>query len=177
MIGPSHRVRGANCSRFTNTWSPISSVFSIELEGISKACTMNVIMNRPVTSTAARDARNSTVVSRGFSTCVFSFLATRFCPVSGRCPPLVDYSKCAVPACQLEQMADCVGEMIKSITRGGRSWHFVLDTAHRPIDQQGTPNDVFPGNEAPVAAIEALIAIITEHEIMPFGNYQFAVLD
>ena len=53
--------------RFTNTWSPISSVFSIELDGISNACTTNVMMNSPVTSTAASDDRNSTVVSLGFS--------------------------------------------------------------------------------------------------------------
>src|ERR1700722_15604703 len=53
--------------RFTNTWSPISSVFSIELEGISKACITKVMMNSPVTSTAASEDRNSTVVSFGFS--------------------------------------------------------------------------------------------------------------
>ena len=33
--------------RFTKTWSPISSVFSIELDGISNACTTNVMMNKP----------------------------------------------------------------------------------------------------------------------------------
>src|SRR5271166_3659877 len=74
-------VFGANLMRFTKTWSPISSVFSIELEGISNACTTKVMMNSPVTSTAARDARNSTVVSFGFSSATtlsstFSFLAT-----------------------------------------------------------------------------------------------------
>jgi hypothetical protein len=48
-------------------------VFSIELEGISNACTTKVMMNNPVTSTAASDDRNSTVVSRGFSsTSIFS---------------------------------------------------------------------------------------------------------
>ena len=47
--------------RFTKTWSPISSVFSIELDGISNACTTKVMMNSPVTSTAASEERNSTV--------------------------------------------------------------------------------------------------------------------
>ena len=59
--------------RFTKTWSPISRVFSIELDGISNACTTNVMMNNPVTSTAASDARNSTVVSLGFSSASLSF--------------------------------------------------------------------------------------------------------
>jgi len=53
----------------------MSRVFSIELEGISNAWTTNVMMNRPVTSTDAKDARNSTVVSRGFSSFFVSFLA------------------------------------------------------------------------------------------------------
>src|SRR5271167_4933932 len=143
-MGPSHRVRGANCSRFTNTWSPISRVFSMELEGISKACTMKVMMNRPVTSTAAREARNSTVVSRGFSACVFFFMATKFCPVNGRCTPLVDYSKCPIPARYLKQMADRVGEVIKFITRRGRNRQIILHAPHRPIDQQRTSDNVFP---------------------------------
>src|SRR6202044_1752017 len=101
--------------------------FSMELDGISNACTMNVIMNRPVTSTAASEARNSTVVSRGFSACVSSFVATRFFPIKvGRYSPLVDYSKCPVPASKLKQMADCVGEVIKFITRRGRNRHVFL---------------------------------------------------
>jgi hypothetical protein len=49
----------------------MSSVSSIELEGISNACSTNVMMNSPVTSTPAREARNSTVVSRGFSSTRF----------------------------------------------------------------------------------------------------------
>src|SRR5580692_8839947 len=178
-MGPSQRVLGANCSRFTNTWSPISRVFSIELEGISKACTMKVIMNRPVTSTAARDARNSTVVSRGFSACMSSLLtarlATRFFPVSWANPPLVHYSKCPIPASELKQMADRVGEVIKFITRRGGDWHVILCTPHRPVNQQRTTDNIFPRNEAPIAAVQALVSIISEHEIVLLGNDKFAI--
>ena len=53
--------------RSTKTWSPISSVFSIELEGMVKACSVKVMMNSPVTSTMAMEAINSAVVSLGFS--------------------------------------------------------------------------------------------------------------
>jgi hypothetical protein len=38
-------------------------VFSIELDGISKACKLNVIMKRPTTRTDAIDAINSSVDS------------------------------------------------------------------------------------------------------------------
>ena len=74
-------------------------------------------------------------------------------------------------------MADRVGEMIKFITRRGGSRHVVLHTPHRPIDQQGAPNDIFPRHEAPIAAVEALIAIVAQHEIVALRNNQFAVLD
>src|SRR5664279_1017684 len=52
--------------RSTKTWSPISSVFSMELDGMTKACRVKVMMKSPVTSTAAIEAMNSGVVSLGF---------------------------------------------------------------------------------------------------------------
>src|SRR5437868_12530450 len=73
-MGLIQRLGGANCTRLTNTWSPINRVFSIEAEGISNACNTKVMMKRPVTRTPAREARNSTVVSLGFS-CLISFVA------------------------------------------------------------------------------------------------------
>src|ERR1700675_2648824 len=69
-----HEVAGANWIRLTKTWSPTSRVFSIELEGIANACTMKVMMKRPVASTPAREARNSTLLSFGLA----SFLASPF---------------------------------------------------------------------------------------------------
>src|SRR5208283_192458 len=45
----------------------MSSVFSIELDGISNACRANVMMNSPVTITMAMEAMNSGVVSLGFA--------------------------------------------------------------------------------------------------------------
>ncbi len=53
--------------RSTKTWSPISSVFSIELDGMVNACSVKVMMKSPVTSTTAMEAMNSGVVSLGFS--------------------------------------------------------------------------------------------------------------
>src|SRR5580692_6907236 len=131
---------------------------------------MNVMMNRPVTSTAAKEARNSTVVSRGFSACVFSVLATRFCPVNGRCPPLVDYSKCSVPPRHLEQMTECIREVIEFITRRRRNGQVIFHTPHRPINQQRPPHNVFPRHKAPVAAIVTVVSIIPEHEIIPLRD-------
>src|SRR5438270_4739780 len=49
--------------RSTNTWSPMSSVFSIELDGISNACKLNVMIKSPTTSTDAIEAMNSSVDS------------------------------------------------------------------------------------------------------------------
>src|SRR5208283_2610771 len=91
---------GAKLMRSTNTWSPINKVFSMELEGMTKACNANVMMKRPVTSTTAMDAINSDVVSfcffgwTGVSTAsaatfgstlgatLLSFFVTANCPFS-----------------------------------------------------------------------------------------------
>src|SRR5579864_5540197 len=107
-MGWIQRLGGANCMRLTNTWSPISSVFSIEAEGISNACRIKVIMKRPVTSTPASEARNSTVVSLGFSACNLSFFATRL--LVQRFRNSSDQPQRAVPACDLHDMTQCIKE-------------------------------------------------------------------
>src|SRR3954471_6204285 len=134
-----HGGGGANCSRFTNTWSPISSVFSIELEGISNACTMKVMMNNPVTNTPAREARNSTVVSRGFSSCFFSsFFLSVFGNLFSFCSKLQDlthHAESPVPAGDLEQMGNRVRETKKFISGSGTVCPILRRTPHRPVDQ------------------------------------------
>src|SRR5208337_3039401 len=57
-----------------------------ELEGISKACKLKVMMNSPTTSTRATEAMNSVVVSRGFSGLDESFLLA-----NGFLPPTAGY--------------------------------------------------------------------------------------
>src|SRR4029077_10368458 len=79
---PSHELFGANWRRFTKTWSPTSSVFSIELDGIANAWTTKVMMNKPVTNTPADEERNSTRVSFGFSFATFCVFLSLF--VMGR---------------------------------------------------------------------------------------------
>src|ERR1700674_3654171 len=162
----------------------------MELEGISKACNTNVMINRPVTSTAASDARNSTVVSRGFSstgfllsTISFSFFGKfgirfrRFlrqrtfigAPASAHQP------ESTFPARYLEQMSYRVGKVIKSITHGWRSGKIVVQIARRPVNQKRTPNDIFAGHKSPVPAVLAVIAIVTENKIVVLGNNQLVV--
>src|ERR1035438_2596023 len=109
----------------------------MELEGISKACRINVMMNKPVTRTPAREARNSTVVSLGFSssTTIFSFLDTfgiRFRRISSRTSSLAHQPESPFPASYLEQMRDRVGKVIKSITHTWRAGKIVGQSARRP---------------------------------------------
>src|SRR5436305_3165730 len=139
--------------RLTKTWSPMSSVFSIELEGISKACTTNVMMNRPVTSTAASEARNSTVVSRGFSSTFgpgffsdfFSFVGNG--SLSKTFSVLSNHSECSIPSGHLEQMSRCLGEMKKFSTRRRGFRHLMIGFSHRPVDQQRAANHIFRGDQ------------------------------
>src|ERR1700677_668106 len=103
----------------------MSRVSSMELEGISNACRINVMMNRPVTSTLAREARNSTVVSRGFSLAstttsrsFFGTLATSFKGFFLGASLSAHQPEGAFPARYLEHMSHRVGKVIKSITHG-----------------------------------------------------------
>src|SRR5437868_5534170 len=168
-------------------------VFSIELEGISNACSTNVMMNKPVTSTPAREARNSTVVSRGFSstsfslsrTSSFSFFGTFGTHFRGFCSPRTlirapvsaHQPEGSFPARYLQQMSYRVGEVIKSITHARRSGEIVVQTARRPVNQKRTSNDIFARHESPVPAILAVIAIVTQNKIVALGNDQLVAFD
>src|ERR1700693_2882650 len=183
--------------RFTNTWSPISSVFSIELEGISNACTTNVMINNPVTSTAASEARNSTVVSLGFSSTsltsfslflsLLSFLATVFNPSRFQITKLLNYPitkfsslhqpQRAVPARDLKDMRDRIGKVIEFITHGRRRRDIPLSPLHRPVNQQRPPNNIHLRHKSPVPAVVAIVPIVPHHKVMSFGNYELSVLD
>src|SRR5574341_1281772 len=107
--------------RSTKTWSPMSSVFSMELEGISKAWRLKVMMNRPVTSTTAMEARNSMGVSLFFSSCpsgfsVFSFLLTVNLPAGDRPAALTYYLQEAVPAGVGKEAQDGARQAFQSTT-------------------------------------------------------------
>src|SRR5947209_19573705 len=62
-----HDVFGEKVTRSTTTWSPMSSVSSMEADGISKFWKMKVMMKSRTTSTADVDPMNSIEVSRFFS--------------------------------------------------------------------------------------------------------------
>src|SRR5690242_7781675 len=171
-IGSIQLVFGANCSRLTKTWSPIRSVFSMDDEGISNAWKMNVIMKRPVTSTPASEARNSTVVSRGFSSSSlsFSFFFTRL----PRRRSLLHKSESPVPAGDLQDMAQCIQEPVKFIT-GSKLRTERIRIANRPIDHQRTADNVLPRHEPPIAAVQAVIAIVSHNEVITLWDDELVV--
>src|SRR5450432_2315803 len=105
----------------------------MELVGISKFWKTKVITKRAVTSTVAEEARNSTSVSRGFSSFLISFLATKQSSYRAK-RTLPDYPECAVPTCELKQMSNGIGGVKKFITHRGRSGQVVGPISHRPID-------------------------------------------
>src|SRR5262249_62288475 len=94
----------------------------MDAEGISNACRTNVMMNRPVTNTPASEARNSTVVSRGFSSLSLS-LSLSLSFFAKRLPrlhsALIYQAERAVPARYLHQVPHGVNESRKFITGAG----------------------------------------------------------
>src|SRR5208282_3364414 len=135
--------------RFTNTGFPLSRVFSIELEGISNACTTNVMMNNPVTSTAASEERNSTVVSRGFSStstsffALLSFFATVIYPSRLGCrtarlilaaESLIHQPQGPVPARDLKNVRHRIGKMRQFSCHRVRPCSLAVSLLHRPVN-------------------------------------------
>src|SRR5579871_6178351 len=182
--------------RFTNTWSPISSVFSIELDGISNACTTKVMMKSPVTRTAASEARNSTVVSLCFSSGALlassSFFGNVvFVPISnfwksglrGRThsqnkriqlsATSVYQPERSVPARDLEDVRHGVGEVMKPTLK--RILRIAIPIAHGPVNDQRASDDVFARNESPIAAVLAIVAVISHYEVIALWHDQLAV--
>src|SRR5260370_20090125 len=51
----------------------------------------------------------------------------------------------------------------------------VAPAAHREVDHQRSTQDIVPGDEAPVAAVRALIAIIAQQKILAGRDHQFAL--
>jgi hypothetical protein len=62
-VGSLGIVGGENEVRSTRTWSPISRVFSIDAEGISKFWKTKVMTKRPTASTVQMEANDSKSVS------------------------------------------------------------------------------------------------------------------
>src|SRR5579863_4049069 len=175
----------------------MSRVFSIELDGISNACTTKVMMNNPVTSTAASDAKNSTVVSRGFSSAPLfaslsrsrSFFATMIHPSRLR-PQKLDQRlvfkgygfrrfsphqpQRPAPSRDLKNMSDRICEVIKLTTDRRRCRHLAF-ALHRPVNQQRPPNNILLRHKSPIPAVVTIVAIVSHHEIMPLGNNQLPV--
>src|SRR5579864_1138472 len=151
----------------------MSSVFSIELEGISNACTTKVMMNKPVTSTAASEARNSTVVSFGFSSFGVSESGFSLPPFTSTLLSLfatitfpyflkisVYQPQRAIPARDLEEVRHGIRHMLQPAGRRIR-----VNGLHRPVNQQRPPDDIFARHEAPVTAVLAVIPVVPHHEI------------
>src|SRR3984885_14371419 len=172
--------------RFTKTWSPISRVFSIELEGISNACTTKVMMNNPFIRTAASDDRNSTVVSRGFSSSSFfallSFFATVINPSHLGCKAilsaetLIHQPQRPVPARDLEEMSHRVNKVRQFAGYGSWCSDLAISFLYRPVNQQRPPNNIGLRHKPPIAAVVTIVPIVPHHKIMSLGNNELSIL-
>src|SRR5581483_916730 len=152
----------------------MSSVCSIELDGISNACTINVIMNSPVTSTEASDARNSTVLSRGFS-CRSFFATVSFSFVSVR--KLIHQPERPVPSRNMEDVSEGINEVAELLSRGAYTSLVVVSAANGPIYNQRSSNDVLTRHKSPIAAIKTLIPIVAHDEVLARAHDQLSVPD
>ncbi len=74
-------------------------------------------------------------------------------------------------------MGRSINEMIEFITWGRGKRYILTLVPDRPVNQQGTPDDIFLRDKPPVAAVQALITIIAQNKVISLWNNQLAVLD
>src|SRR4051812_42610196 len=81
--------------------------------------------------------------------------------------------QCPVPARDLKEVGYRVGKVMKPPTKAGGN--IPVPIPHRPVDDERSSNNIFPGYKAPVTAVLTVIPIIAHDKIMAFGNNQLAV--
>src|SRR5215467_7944455 len=147
----------------------------MERDGISKCCTMKVRMNSPTTSTEAIPAIDSGKVSLGRSG--LSFLS-EFLFNKGKMYVLelksVHQVEHPAPARFIKKMHDHVEEKAYSFS-GLFAFVLVAGGIERPVDEQRTAHDVFPGYKSPVAAVQANVTVVAHAEEAVRRHQQFAI--
>src|SRR5262249_16486537 len=158
----------------------MSSVFSMELEGISNCWMMKDRMNMAPTSTAARPAMVSGKVSfsRGLFPSVWSSVAFSALVSKGSSfnRSLLHPAERSVPAGLIKKMNDLIEKKRHALSHCS-ALVFVVWRYERPIYKQWTTNDVLLWDETPVAAVKTLFAIIAHAEEVAGWHDQIFALD
>src|SRR5579883_3128150 len=142
----------------------------MELEGISNACRLNVMIKRPTISTAAMEAVNSSLVSFFFGSCSRSFSGFAFFalkvftlinPLVLECRVSMNDAQGALPAHRSSQIFQ-VGDQTRQFITDTRLLRFGdrMRNSMRKIDDQRAANDIFAGDKSPIAAVRAVVAVV-----------------
>src|SRR5258706_726228 len=153
--------------RSTKTWSPMSSVSAMELDGISKACRLKVMMIRPITRTTDMEEMNSMTVSFCFAVLFLSsFLANDASrpglPVHRR-RRLAHHAQHPVPAGM--KVGHRIRETGQCITARRNDADAGSSVRARPVDEQRTSHDVGARHESPVARVLTVVAVVPQPEV------------
>src|SRR5216684_4123828 len=79
----------------------------------------------------------------------------------------------AVPPCDLKQMCQPIGEVIKPAAE--RRSRVPIPCFYRPVDHQRPPDNVFPRDESPEPAVLAVVAVVAHHKIVSLWDDELAV--
>src|SRR5262249_47321161 len=90
-------------------------------------------------------------------------------------PKLSDDLECSGPASLAEEVRDQVGDLLDAIFYAC-STVLVGIRFERPVDNQGLADNQIAGNEAPVTAVGAVVAIISHRKVVVGWHDEFAVL-
>src|SRR5579864_6467098 len=81
---------------------------------------------------------------------------------------LVYQPKGAVPARDLKDVSDCVGQVIEPALEGCR--RISIPVPHRPVNHKRLPDNIFPRHKPPIAAVLTVVAVVAEYKVVSLGN-------
>src|ERR1700761_4222972 len=92
------------------------------------------------------------------------------------CPTSLNAVEGPPPACLVEE--------VNKLMKGRSCLLFERDFVYlrfghidRPVDEQGSSQDILPGHKPPIAAVHAVCAVITHHEIIARRDDQVIALN
>src|SRR5579864_4560815 len=74
-------------------------------------------------------------------------------------------------------MGDNVGKVGQGITADAGHGTVIVGGANGPVDKQRPAHDVGARHKSPEAAVQALVAVVTQHKVFSRRHHQFAIVN
>src|SRR3984957_20504517 len=96
-------------------------------------------------------------------------------PMDETISSLVYQPQCPIPARDLQHMRHRVRDVVELAAQ--RRCRIAVPGSYRPVNQQRPSDDILARHKAPIAAVFAVVAVVSHHEVVSLWNNQLAIFD